>query len=150
MCMCVCVCACVWVCVWGGVSACVSPPERFPFSGPWLSTAGSPFCPHISHLAPTSQAAWCEEKTTPDQYPSPWAWLEYWSSPLVILTRDEHIRDNSEDFPVGPLAKTPHSQCQGSSSIPSQRTRSHRLQPSPYHSEEACMPPVKTQHRQNK
>ena len=32
------------------------------------------------------------------------------------------------DFPGGPVAKTPSSQCKGPSSIPGQEARSHRLQ----------------------
>ena len=32
------------------------------------------------------------------------------------------------DFPGGPVAKTPHSQCRGLDSIPGQGTRFHRLQ----------------------
>jgi len=37
------------------------------------------------------------------------------------------IKNNHWDFPGGPVAKTPHSQCRGPGSIPGQEARSHLL-----------------------
>ena len=54
-------------------------------------------------------------------------------------TENEYeYKDNPQDFPGGPVAKTLCSQCRALGSIPGQGTRSHMLQLRP------CMPQVKS------
>ena len=63
-------------------------------------------------------------------------YVKSWGINLPAKTEEEHVNRSQGDsafprkwqwgdFPGGPVAKTPHSQCRGLGSIPSQGTRSH-------------------------
>ena len=63
-----------------------------------------------------------------------------WGDETAALPTAQEEEGGGKVFPSGPVARTPHSQCKGTGSIPGQGTRSHMLELGVY------MPQLKIRH----
>ena len=86
-------------------------------------------CKHLNHRVQNNHNS--GKKTTPSEFLSPKVKLKHFVTFVLIIWKQKHRKEqiqegHSWDFPGGPVAKTPRSQCPGS--IPGQGTRFHMMQ----------------------